>query len=243
MYSEFAVDSQFNGVNCRYLSDLPTEICNKTGLSKVLMTRRETIRLKHLQKNLFVYNKYGQVDLVKKLKYLQFRDLFQYMEFLSNRLRGIYKYPRSINVENVDKIVKQKDYEFTNTVRLYTSANPVIVLDFDKTITNQKFHSLYRWLTEVLNIKVIINTANPSREVVLAYLRNHELKMPSEIYNNEGKQKKLVNLKNLASRFYKRPLFYVDDEVEYIDYANLLFYQCYLYTNRGEILSRTLNMK
>ena len=226
-----------------YLSNLPTEICNQTGLSKVLITRRETIRLKHLLKNLFVCNLFTQDDLVKKLRFMQFKDLFQYMEFLSNRLRGIYDYPRAFKVDNADKIVKQKNNEFTNIIRLYETANPIAILEFDRTTTNPKFHSLYRWLTESIQISVIINTENANKDAVLTYLNRFQLKKPKEICNNKGKQKYMTSLKNLVIRHYNRPIFYVDNEAENIEYANLLFCQSYEYTRRGKILTRTINKK
>ena len=226
-----------------YLTNLPTDVCNQTGLSKVLITRRETIRLKHLLKNLFVINLYPQDELLKKLRFMQFKDLFQYMEFLSNRLRGIYDYPRSFRVECANKIVKQKNNEFTNLLRLYETAKPIIILEFDNTITNPKFHSLYRWLTDSIKVCVVINTANPSQDAILEYMDRFQLNRPNEICINNGKQKKMINLKNLAMKHCERPIFYVDNDAECIDYANLLFYQSYEYTRRGEILARTMNKK
>jgi hypothetical protein len=90
---------------------------------------------------------------------------------------------------------------------------------------------------------IIINTANPSLETIEGYLNKHGLPIPPKIFNNKGKQQKIVNLKVLAAKYLSRPLFYVDDEIEYIDYANMLFYQSYQYTSGGKILVRSLNIK
>jgi len=36
-----------------YLTNMPTDILNEYGLTKTLLTRRETIYLKHVLKNIF----------------------------------------------------------------------------------------------------------------------------------------------------------------------------------------------
>lgn len=38
-----------------YLTNMPTDILNEYGLTKTLLTRRETIYLKHVLKNIFIY--------------------------------------------------------------------------------------------------------------------------------------------------------------------------------------------
>jgi len=226
-----------------YLTDLPSDICNETGLPKTLITRRETIRLKHLQKTLFVYKLYSECGLLQRLHFMQFKGVMQYFEFLTNQLRGIYKITREFQFDNADKIVKQKHESFLDTLKMYKAANPIVVLDFDKTITNKRFHSLYKWLIMDEDVTVYINTANPSLETIEGYLEKHKLPMPTKIFNKKGKRQKVVNLKVLSIKNISRPLFYIDDEMEYIEYANLLFYQCYQYTRDGRILHRSLNIK
>jgi len=93
------------------------------------------------------------------------------------------------------------------------------------------------------SISIYINTANPSMDTIVHYLNKHNLPLPHKIFPNKGKQRKIVNLKLLATTNFKRPRFYIDDEMEYIKYANMLFYQCYQYNGAGKILSKSLNIK
>jgi len=219
-----------------------TEVELGVNIQKVLLTRRESIRMKHLMKNLFVYEVLQQDELLTKLTFLQFKGLFHYIAFLTNQLRGVYRITRKYNYDPMNMIVKQDAGSLIDTLKVYKAAHPVVVLDFDRTITNQKFHSLYNWLTHE-GFSLAINTANPDYAVIETYLDKWNLQRPSRIYCNKGKQKKLVNLKVIAMKFTERPLFYIDDELEYLEYANLLFYQCYQYTNNGRIIHKSLNIK
>lgn len=220
-----------------YLTDMPTDIVNDYGLSKTLLTRRETIYLKHILKNVFVYG--NEQELLKKLEMLQFKSLFQYIEFITNRLRGIYKLPREFEVDSADELVKQDRNRIIKMLELYKPIKPIVVLDFDKTITNPKFHTLYDWIW-TNEYEIIINSANPSRETIVNYLNRHGLQQPSIIYANKGKKKKIVKLKKIAINDYKKILFYIDDEREYLDYGCLLGMYCYEYDKRGKIHNRTI---
>ncbi len=225
-----------------YLTDMPTDICNKYGLSKTLLTRRETIRLKHLMKSLFVYRIFTEEQLDLLFKTMQFKGLMSYIEFLSNQLRGIYKITREFEATDADDIVKEDKASMIDLLRMYKTANPIVVIDFDRTITNKHFHTLYRWLCEE-GFTIFINSANPSEETIRSYLVKYELKMPSRIYANKGRVKKIVQLKVIASKWIERPRFCIDDELDYLMYGNLLFYQCYQYTSGGKIKSKTLCIK
>jgi hypothetical protein len=174
---------------------MPTDILNQYGLSKTLLTRRETIYLKHILKNIFVYG--SEDELLEKLNNLQFKSLFKYFEYITNKLRGIYKLPREVLVDNADDLVKMDRNQLIKILELYKSVKSIIILDFDNTITNPKFHALYRWIMEN-KYKVIINSGNPSRESIAAYLNKHGLKQPEVIYVNKGKKKKIVRLKEIA---------------------------------------------
>lgn len=225
-----------------YLTGMPTDVCNKYGLSKTLLTRRETIRLKHLMKNLFVYRIFSEDELRNLLDTMQFKGILSYMEFLTNQLRGIYKITREFQTDNADSIVKEDRSSMIDLLMMYKSANPIVVLDFDHTITNKKFHTLYRWLCEE-GFSIFINSANPSEDTVRNYLSKNSLELPSKIFANKGKKKKIVQLKVIASKWIERPRFYIDDELEYLGYGNLLFYQCYQYTSNGKIKRKTLCVK
>jgi len=224
----------------KYLTDLPTDLLCEYGLQKTLFTRRDTIYMKHIFKNIFEYG--DEYDLDKKLKVLQFPSLFKYMNFITHKLRGIYKYERFFEVENADDIVKEDRGSFCKVLELYKPLHPIVILDFDRTITNRKFHSLYKWLLEY-KFKVIINSANPNTEEINRYMVKHDLDLPYRIYSNKGKQKKITKLKSIATSHSKNPIFYIDDEIEYLDYGVLLCMYCYNYRKDGKIKSYTFFQK
>ena len=222
-----------------YLTNMPTNICNKYGLTKTLLTRRETIYFKHIMKNLFIYG--NEEELNEKLQMLQFKSLFQYIGFLTNKLRAIYKIPREYYFEDVDKIVKQRRESFFKMLELYRDLNPIIILDFDRTITNKRLHPLYNYIINDFN--VIINSANPQKDIIEKYLDRYKLKRPNAIYANKGKQKKIVRLKSIVTNNQNRIIFYIDDEEEYLDYGVLLTMYCYKYSRDGKIYNYTIFKK
>lgn len=219
-----------------YLTNLPTEICNEYGLSKVLMTRRETIHMKHVFKNLFITG--NEDDLDVKLNMLNM-NLFNYMQFATNRLRGIYKITRNFKPEEADFIVKDDMSSFFKTLTMFKELNPIIILDFDKTITNKNFHTAYNYMIEN-GYKIIINSANPVKETIINYLEKNGMKSDVEIYSNKGKQKKLLKLKSLAMLNTKRPIFYIDGEIEYLEFGCMLMMYTYEYTSSGKFVMRTI---
>lgn len=227
-------------MSCTYLTDLPTDILNKYGLSKTLLIRRETIYLKHVMKNLFIYG--NEDSLNKQLEMLQFKSIFQYMSFVTDKLRAIYKLPRHYTVDNADNIVKQNKRSFIKTLELYKSLSPIIILDFDKTITNPKFHDLYKYLINKRH-KIIINSANPNRDIIINYLNKYGLELPESINANKGKKKKITKLKDIVLRNLDKIIFYIDDEIEYLDYGCLLLAYCYQYTKDGRIKNHTIFKK
>lgn len=139
---------------------MPSELCNKHGLSKTLLTRRETIRLKHLMKSLFVYRIFTDEELDEYFNVMQFKGLMSYITFLTNQLRGIYKITREFRFDDADGIVKADKDSMIDLLRMYKKSDPIVVVDFDRTITNKKFHPLYRWLSEE-GFSIFINSANP----------------------------------------------------------------------------------
>lgn len=225
-----------------YLTGMPSELCNKHGLSKTLLTRRETIRLKHLMKSLFVYRIFTDEELDEYFNVMQFKGLMSYITFLTNQLRGIYKITREFRFDDADGIVKADKDSMIDLLRMYKKSDPIVVVDFDRTITNKKFHPLYRWLSEE-GLSIFINSANPVQSTITDYLKKWDLPMPQRVYANRGKKKKIVQLKCIADKFIERPRFYIDDEIEYLQYGNLLFYHCYQYTSSGRILNKTLCIK
>jgi len=227
-------------VETAYLTDMPNDIINEYGLSKTLLTRRDTIYLKHVMKNIFLYG--NEYELEEKLEMLQFKSLFKYIEFLTNKLRMIYKIPRNVLYDDVDIIVKTPRSHFIDNLELYKQLNPLVVLDFDHTITNKRFHTLYNYLTNN-NYKIIINSANPNQEAMESYLNKYNLSKPYKIYANKGKKKKIVNLKAIAYSNIRKPIFFIDDEREYLEYGCLLLMYCYRYAKSGKMYNTTIFQK
>lgn len=222
-----------------YLVNLPTDIINDYGLSKTLLTRRETIYLKHILKNIFIYG--SEQELEEKLQMLQFKSLFQYFGFITNKLRAIYKLPRNYKIDDANKLVKPRRNNFLRMLEIYKDLKPIIIVDFDKTITNKKFHSLYSYLAN--DYQVIINSANPMQDVIEKYLETHDLSIPKYIFANKGKKKKIVKLKDIAYNNLDKIIFYIDDEPEYLDYGCLISMYCYEYTKEGKIHNHTIFKK
>lgn len=224
----------------KYLTNMPTDVINEFGLAKTLLTRRETIYLKHVLKNIFIYGDENEIN--DKLEYMQFKSPFQYFAYVTDKIRGVYKLPREYKAENADKIVKQKRDSIIGMLEMYKDTSPIVILDFDRTITNKKFHSLYHYLVEN-NFNIIINSANPNREAIIEYLEKHNLKIPNTINANKGKKKKIVKLKEIVHLNTKKIIFYIDDETEYLDYGCLLFMYCYQYRKNGKIYNHTIFKK
>ena len=222
-----------------YLTNMPTDMINEHGLQKTLFTRRETIYLKHIMKNMFTYG--NESDIEAKVQEMQFKSVFRYMQFLTNKLRGIYKFERYFDVPDADAIVKTGRDSICTTLDLYEPLKPLVIIDFDKTITNKKFHSLYQWIAQ--RFKIVINSANPDKDSIQKYLQKHDLPLPYAIYANKGKKKKIVKLKVIASQNIYNPVFYIDDETEYLEYGVMLGMYCYQYRKTGKIYNYTIFQK
>lgn len=194
-----------------YLTGLndQNEFCAKHGLHKTLLVRRLTIHLKHIQTEVFVRR---TVDISKFLEYVNF-ELFDYVTFLTNRLRAIYKLPRNYRYSDTESIVKTGTGSLFELIELTKAAHPVLLLDFDGVITNSKFQAGYNDL--VSKIKTIVVTANPT--VNEQYFLERGLTLPAEIFACKGKKKKITKLKELACRH--TILFYIDNEEEYLKYG------------------------
>lgn len=160
---------------------------------------------------------------------------------MTNKIRGIYKLPRKFKTQSADNLVKVSRNSFFDVVNEYKSSKPVFILDFDKTITNRNFHSVYKMLSE--NFNVIINSANPNKEIIKSYLLKNDLPLPKELHANKGKKKKIVNLKQIALRNTRTVLFYIDDELEYLDFGCSLFMHTYHIDKDGTLRNRTFFRK
>lgn len=79
--------------------DLSPEILEELqvrGLTKLLLTRRESIHIKHLMKEVFVRRNPEYIDIIE-----QYMGMDRYIRYLTNRLRRIYKFPRIIDLSPI----------------------------------------------------------------------------------------------------------------------------------------------
>ena len=203
-----------------YLTNIPQKM-EKHGLCKVLGVRREVIHIKHILTEVFVRKTINIKDYLFYIGY----DLFDYMEYLTNRLRRIHHFSREYKNE-IDLIVKSDRDRFFPTLKLLDGLDVCIVLDFDGVITKNSFEPLYNLCLE-RSKKVYVCTANP--DVTEDWFKKRGYTTPHKIYACRGKQKKIVQLIEIAKRHDY--VFYIDNETEYLDYAWLFGIQTYHYTN------------
>lgn len=213
-----------------YLTDIPQEM-DKHGLCKTLLVRNETIHLKHILTEIFVHK---TIDISKYLDYLKY-SWFDYMEYFTNRLRKMYKLDRNYRAD-INKVVKGSRSHFFPLIELHSGLDNVIVLDFDGVTTEKQFKDLY--LLCVSRCTTYVCSANPT--VTMEWFDKKELPRPVKLYACKGKRKKLNRLLELNKKHDF--VFYVDNELEYLEYAWLFGIKTYLYS-RGKILHHTLNSK
>lgn len=202
-----------------YLTDIP-ELVNEYGFCKTLLVRREVIHIKHILTEVFLRK---SIDIQQYLDKLDM-SLFDYMAYMSQRLRSVHHFSREYD-NNCNTIVKHERDCFFPTLKLYDGLNTLIVCDFDKTITSNKFHELYKLC--VNRCKTIICSANPT--VNTDYFVKNLLPLPNKILPNKGKIKKIKALIQLQK--HHDYVFYVDDETEYLEYAWLFGLQTYHWNN------------
>lgn len=219
----------------QYLTDMPRDLVTY-GICKTLMVRRETIYLKHILKNIFIYNFEHRQEILDNLN---FSDPFVYFEFLTNKLRMIYKLSRHFEYDpNI--IVKLDRNSIVPICELYQQLNPLFIVDFDKTLTKKQFHKWYSVLCR--SGQVVVNSANPDEERISNYINKHDLPRPKKICANPGVKKKITRLKNLCFNNMTRPQFCFDDEAYFLDHAIFLGMYAYQIRN-GKLHSYTFFRK
>lgn len=199
-----------------YLTNIPQDVEN-FGFCKVLHTRYETIHLKHILTEIFVKR---NIDIQYKLNMIGW-DIFQYMEFITNRIRQIYKISRQYR-QDINSIVKRTS-NFFPLLDLYKGLNNVIILDFDGVITKNQFSDLYKLCIE--RNYTVVCSANPTITEDWFFRRN--LPVPHKIYSRKGKQAKLKQLVELAKKYDN--CLYVDNEEEYLNFAALFGINTFIY--------------
>jgi len=202
-----------------YLTDIPKSV-SEYGFCKTLLVRREIIHIKHVFTEVFIRK---SIDIYPYLEVVDM-TLFDYMAYMTQRMRNVHHFSREYT-NNCNAIVKADRDRFFPTLDLYKGLNNVIALDFDKTVTNNNFHPLYTLCIERNN--TIICSANPT--VNNNYFIKNKLELPANILANKGKLKKIKALIQLQK--YHDYVFYIDDEIEYLEYAWLFGLQTYHWTN------------
>lgn len=213
-----------------YLTGMPLSV-NKYGFSKVLAVRKAVIHVKHIMTEIFVRK---TIDIEAQLKKVDW-SLFDYITFLTQRLRKVHKFSRTF-IQDPNKIVTRNQNNFFPFIEIHKGLNNVIVLDFDGVITKNNFRKLYNLCIE--RGKVFVCTANPT--VNDEWFIKHDLPLPSKIYANKGKIKKLKRLIEIQKKYDM--IFYVDNETEYLDFAWLFGIYTYHFRN-GKIFNHSLNTK
>ena len=151
-------------------------------------------------------------------------SLFEYMAYMTQRLRNVHHFSREYN-NNCNAIVKADRDRFFPTLDLYKGLDNLVVCDFDGVITENNFHRLYELC--ISRNKTYICSANPT--VSNDYFIKRDLTLPNKILANKGKIKKIKALIELQK--HHDYIFYIDNEIEYLEYAWLFGLQTYHWTN------------
>lgn len=203
----------------KYLTDIPQAI-EEHGICKTLAVRREVIHIKQVLTEVFIRK---TVDIEKYLLKINM-PLFDYMSTITGRLRKVHHFPRNYR-QNLNKIVKADRDNFFPMMGLLDGIETIIVLDFDGVVTEKNFKKLYELCID--RKYVYICTANPT--VTEEWFIKHEYRLPFKILACKGKIAKINTLIQLSKRHDY--MFYVDNEVEYLEYAWLFGIQTYQYVN------------
>lgn len=213
-----------------YLTNIPQDI-EKFGFCKTLLVRREVIHIKHILTEIFI-NK--SIDIDKYLKKLDW-TLFDYMEFMTQRLRRVHHFNRGYS-NDINEIVKNPRNRFFPTIDLYKGLDVLIALDFDGVVTENSFKDLYKRCLETTRTNIC--SANPT--ITEDWFEKHNLNKPNRIYSCKGKIRKLNQLIELSKK--NDFVFYVDNEIEYLEFAWIFGMNTYHYVNK-QIKHFTLKTK
>lgn len=211
-----------------YLTDIP-QSAEKYGICKTFAVRKEIIHIKHIFTEVFVRKSIDINFYLEKINW----NLFNYVEFLTNRLRHIHNFSRSYT-NNINSIIKSDKTKFFPTIDLYKGLNNLIVLDFDGVVTEKSFEHLYKLCLQTTNTEIC--SANPI--VSNEWFLKRNLPIPNKIHACKGKIAKIKKLIELSKK--KDYIFYIDNEKEYLEFAWLFGIQTYFY-NQKQIKYFSLN--
>lgn len=218
--------------NNTYLTNIPQQV-EEYGFCKTLAVRREVIHIKHIMTEVFVRK---TIDIQKYLDMVDM-SLFDYMEYMTNRLRRVHYFSREYR-NDVNEIVKSDRDNFFPTLKLYEGLKNCIVLDFDGVVTKKYFNeNLYPLCIDRCN-NIQICSANPT--ITEDWFMSRNLKAPSKINSMKGKKQKLIRLLEIQKRHDY--MFYVDNEEIYLEFAWLFGIQTYIFAN-NKISYFSLNSK
>ena len=201
-----------------YLNDIPA-IVEKHGFCKVLAVRKEIIHLKHIMTEIFVRK---TIDINKMLHKINM-NMFDYMEYITNRTRKIHHFPR-LYKKDCNIIVKDDKRDFFISANISEGLDICIVLDFDGVVTKKNFEKLYRVCVDKYRVQIC--SANPN--ITNDWFEKRNLPIPYKINSMKGKEKKIKMLKEIQKKYDK--IFFVDNEIEYLEYAWIFGIQTYYWT-------------
>lgn len=205
-----------------YLTNIPSS-ANNFGVSKVLAVRSEIIHIKHILTEIFVRR---SINIEKYLDTLKL-SLFDYMEFMTNRMRFVHKFSRTYTVHNPDNIIKNDRHRFFPTIELLNGLDVAIVLDFDGVTTDKSFGKLYEKCIDTANVHIC--SANPT--ITEDWFDKKGLTKPFKIHSMKGKVKKIRRLIELQKKYDY--LFFVDNETKYLEFAWLFGLQTFHWDGRN----------
>lgn len=213
--------------------DLSPEILEELrvrGLTKLLLTRRETIHIKHLMKEVFVRKNPEYLDIIEK-----YMGMDRYIRYLTNRLRRIYKFPRIIDLspDQVSMTMHKSAHILLSRI-LVKPIKVAVCIDFDGTIT--KFHNLYTYLYDLVKRnpnyhRLYILSAN-HRENIESYLKKHNLPLPNRVVGGKkiGKVNELI-YGIIPPNHYT---IFIDNEEEYCKIAHVFGAYAYMINGKTE---------
>lgn len=199
-----------------YLTDFPDGL-EKYGFDKILLVRWESIHIKHILTEVLV-RRTVNVDYIQYM----FGSVEAYAEYITNRLRTVFKLSRKTTHKAKDILSLRKDNLF-DLIELYRGVKCRVLVDFDGTITTKKFQAFLPYLAKKTHYEVL--TANPM--VTQDWFVKKGLPLPAKIWSMKGKKKKVTMLKELCQR--SDMCLFIDNEPEYLNYGWLLGAKTFLW--------------
>ncbi len=196
------------------------------GACKLLLTRSETIHLKHIFTKIFVkqnnwakYNEiFGHLDMTA----------YDYMQIMTNHLRRIYKIPRGFQASI--SLLRPGRNDFFPTLQNLDGLKTLVVLDFDGVITDKRFTEMYD-LCYSRARKLFIVSANPEVSKEFMYKKGLFSNRVDKIFACKGKWQKLKKIIELK-KIYDF-VFYIDDEDMYLDVAWMFGIKTYKWNGKA----------